>query len=168
MEPLISNDLKSKEKDKKSNRKLDTYFCLNVMQDEFDKFHNFFSVHIADTEEILETAIHGRNAVIHRFLPLLLLERGRFLWSWISACQLINQTESADQLGRMYNQMYAGIDALRGQTENNYSIPEFVKTIYNPTNMSIRDFELSLIIQVNMFATDSESFGPALRKFLVN
>jgi len=169
MSPLIFNDLKSKGKDEESFCKIDAYSSLKIMIEEFKNNPQFFDHHDQDTQRILDTAMLGRNAVIHTLLPLLLLDGGTYLLSWISVCQLINQTEAADQLQRIYEQIYTGADShLRNQTDFDYSLPDFVKQILRPDNMSMKDFELSLIIQVKMFEAESETLGPVLRDYLVN
>ena len=70
--PLLSNDLRKKHKIRRSNRKLDTCFCLNVMIEEFNKDPNLFPIYMANTQEIIESALLGRNAIIHCFLSLIL------------------------------------------------------------------------------------------------
>lgn len=166
---VISNFLKSRNKENFFSRKIDAYKSLNIMSEEFDKNPNFFPVFMRDTKRILETALLGRNSVIHSFLPLLLLDGGTYLLSWISVCHLIAEPVAADQLRKIYNQIYAGIQApLRHHSEINYSIPEFVEPIARPGNMSIKDFEKSLVIIIKMFTAMTETLCPAIRSFFVS
>ena len=169
--PLISNDLKAKGLDHESNRKIDAYYCFKVMIEEYKKNPNFFDHYDPETQNILKTAMLGRNAVIHCYLPLLLLESENYLLSWISVCRLINQPLAADQLQRVHQQIYAGADfPLRNRTDSDFSLPNFVDSpfLLRPENMSVSDFQRSLQIQVKMFEAESEFLGPALRAFLVN
>jgi hypothetical protein len=170
LSPLLSNDLKSKGKDLESNRKIDAFFCIKVMIQEFHHDPNFFDHHDHDTKSILDTAMLGRNAVIHSYLPLLLRDGEKYLLSWIAVCRLINQNVAADQLHQIHQEVFAGAASpLRNQTDLNFSLPDFVKPfLLRPDNMSLKDFEFSLKIQVKMFEADSEYLGPVLRAFLVN
>ncbi|EFX68573.1 hypothetical protein DAPPUDRAFT_114407 [Daphnia pulex] len=169
LSPLLSNDIKSKGKDLESNRKIDAFFSFKVMIQEFQKDRNFFDHYDHETQSILYTAMLGRNAVIHSYLPILLLDGEKYLLSWIAVCRLINQTVAADQLQHLYQQVYAGaISPLRNQTDINFSLPDFVKPfLLRPDNMSVKDFDLSLKIQVKMFEAESVYFGPALRAYIV-
>ncbi len=100
----------------------------------------------------------GRNCVIHSYLPILLLDGEKYLLSWIAVCRLINQTGAADQLHRIHQEVFTGADSpLRNQRDLNFSLPDFVKPfLLRPDNMSVKDFEFSLKIQVKMFEVDSE------------
>lgn len=169
LSPLLSNDIKSKGKDLESNRKIDAFFSFKVMIQEFQQDRNFFDHYDQDTQSILYTAMLGRNAVIHCYLPILLLDGEKYLLSWIAVCRLINQTVAADQLQHLYQQVYAGaISPLRNQTDLNFSLPDFVRPfLLRPDNMSVKNFNLSLKIQVKMFEAESVYFGPALRAFIV-
>jgi hypothetical protein len=119
LSPLLSNDLKYKGKDLESNRKIEAYFCFQVIIQEFINDTNFLD---HDTQSVLETAMHGRNCVIHSYLPLLLLDGEKYLLSWIAVCRLINQTVAADQLHRIHQEVFPGADSpLRNQTDLNFS-----------------------------------------------
>jgi hypothetical protein len=117
MAPLISNDLKSKEKDKKS--RIANSILISVLT--WCRMNLTIIITSSRSYHRYKTNFRNGNPRVQCDNPQIFASatawRRKFLWSWISTCQLINQTEATNQLGRMFNQMYDRIDALRGQTE---------------------------------------------------
>jgi hypothetical protein len=166
--PLLSNFLKEKRKLWIKNYKLDTDFLLNIIIDEFKKNPYFFPIYMENTESILKDALLGRTAVVHCYLPLLLQEGNQFLSSWINLCRLLDHAEGAEKLQKIFNHLYSGIPDIRGNREDNYTIPEFIELSPTPRVMSFTEFEKSLLVQVYMMKADAEAFGPGLRQHLDN
>jgi hypothetical protein len=92
------------------------------------------------------------------------------LSSWIAVATLLNHQEEAveDKLKSIFDHVYAGLPDLRGDRESPYSKPNFVDLIIRPGQLSITEYEHSLLVQMYMFKADNESFAPALRRHLIS
>lgn len=166
--PALWNFMISKLLQDSKSMIIDVYKLLKEMISQRISDYNFFSTSDPSDLSHLDTALKGRNAVLHGYFDLISLDWETYLVSWIQVLRMINAVKAAAAVQTIYDDLRSSKRTPLDVSISSFSAPAFVSGKFlspKPDQMTREEYVKVIKKNMELYRCMTKVLGPALRDY---